>query len=153
VQDANKIKKCQASQSFGCQQPLLGWSLQLLCFNPCQILRLLLFTQKHVTVSQMCRKGQNHIYIWCVYGIFGREITEYTVYGHKRYIYTVLANPTNVGDQENCKALRIDVFNKSQSTPECSKPTKPCKLCTCKLAGLAKPKYLQLNSTVYLGNK
>jgi hypothetical protein len=32
------------------------------------------------------------IYIRCVYGIFGREITKYTVI--LRCIYTVLANPT-----------------------------------------------------------
>jgi len=111
------------------------------------------YSLKSMSPFHKCVGKARTIYRWCVYGIFGREITEYTVYGHKRYIYTVLANPTNVGDQEICKALRIDVFNKSQSTPECSKPTKPCKLCTCKLAGLAKPKYLHLNSTVYLGNK
>ena len=27
----------------------------------------------------ICRVGQNHIYIRCVYGIFGREFTIYTV--------------------------------------------------------------------------
>jgi hypothetical protein len=33
------------------------------------------------------------IYIRCTYGVFGREITKYTVYIYV-YIYTVLANPT-----------------------------------------------------------
>jgi hypothetical protein len=31
------------------------------------------------------------VYIWCVYGIFGREITK--IYGHIRCINTALANP------------------------------------------------------------
>ena len=39
----------------------------------------------------MCRVGQNHIYIRCIYGIFGREITKYTViYGvHVRFYQTL----------------------------------------------------------------
>jgi len=41
---------------------------------------------KGVIGSHVCRVGQNHIYIRCVYGIFGREFTIYTViYGV--YIY------------------------------------------------------------------
>jgi hypothetical protein len=28
---------------------------------------------------QIFRVGQNHIYIVCIYGIFGREMTKYTV--------------------------------------------------------------------------
>jgi hypothetical protein len=46
----------------------------------------------------MYRVGQNHIYIYihifiqCIYGIFGREITKYTViYGVYIYNCTVLA--------------------------------------------------------------
>ena len=27
----------------------------------------------------ICRVGQNHSYIGCIYGIIGREITKYTV--------------------------------------------------------------------------
>jgi len=40
------------------------------------------------------RVGQNHIYIWCVYGIYGREFTKYTViYGaFIRYWPTLLVN-------------------------------------------------------------
>jgi len=38
-------------------------------------------------VQRMCRVGQNHIYTVYIYGIFGREITKYTViYGvHIRF--------------------------------------------------------------------
>jgi len=32
-----------------------------------------------IVASGMCRVGQSHIYIRCIYGIFGREITKYTV--------------------------------------------------------------------------
>jgi hypothetical protein len=33
-----------------------------------------------VQTAYTVRVGQNHIYgIWCMYGIFGREITKYTV--------------------------------------------------------------------------
>ena len=38
------------------------------------------------------RVGQNHIYLRCICGIFGREITKFTVIYHIRCIYTVLAN-------------------------------------------------------------
>jgi len=52
----------------------------------------------------MCRVGQNHTHIRCIYGIFGREIIKYTViYGV--YIYTILANPTYVtlcGSKSQC---------------------------------------------------
>jgi hypothetical protein len=34
------------------------------------------------SVSLMCKVGQNHIYIPCIYGNFGRKITKYTfIYG------------------------------------------------------------------------
>jgi hypothetical protein len=33
------------------------------------------------------------LFIRCMYGIFGREITQ--IYSHIRCIYTVLANPTH----------------------------------------------------------
>ena len=35
----------------------------------------------------ICRVGQNHIYIRCVYGIIGRGITNYTVIYHIRCIH------------------------------------------------------------------
>jgi len=53
----------------------------------------------HVTVT-MYSTGvglARTIYIRCTYGIFGLEITKYTVYIYT-YIYTVLANST----QETC---------------------------------------------------
>jgi hypothetical protein len=51
------------------------------------------FVYAHVTQFKMLLQcvgfGQNHI--GCKYGVFGREITKYTV-----YIHMVLANPNNV---------------------------------------------------------
>jgi hypothetical protein len=44
----------------------------------------------------MYRAGQNHIYIRCIYGIFGREITKHTVIYGAYIRYTVLANPIHV---------------------------------------------------------
>jgi hypothetical protein len=52
-------------------------------------------TQSHV--YYIFRVGQNHIYIYirCIYGIYGRDITRFTViYGV--YMYTVLVNPTYI---------------------------------------------------------
>ena len=43
----------------------------------------------------MCRVGQNHIYPWCIYGVYGREITNHT-FIHGVLYYTVLANPENM---------------------------------------------------------
>jgi len=43
--------------------------------------------------DKMIRVGQNHIYIQCMYGIFGRETTKYRVIYGIRCIYTV--RPTN----------------------------------------------------------
>ena len=51
------------------------------------------------------RVGQNHIYIRCEYGIFGRKITIYTVI---RCIYTVLANPTS---NPNSKQLSVHTLH------------------------------------------
>ena len=55
------------------------------------------------TFTYIYRVGQNHIYIQCVYGIFGRGITIYTViygvyirYWPTLYKYKVLVNPTDV---------------------------------------------------------
>ena len=47
----------------------------------------------------MCRVGQNHIYIWCVYGIFGRKNTKYTViYGvYIRFWPTLMMCDANRG--------------------------------------------------------
>ena len=41
-------------------------------------------THRHIQHTQrkllhMCKVGQNHIYIRCIYGIVGRDITRYTV--------------------------------------------------------------------------
>jgi len=37
------------------------------------------------------------IFMWCVYGIFGKEVAKYTViHNNIRCIYTVLANPTHL---------------------------------------------------------
>jgi hypothetical protein len=34
---------------------------------------------EHKMIMRMCSVGQHRIHIRCIYGIFGREITEYTV--------------------------------------------------------------------------
>ena len=43
----------------------------------------------------MTRVGQNHIYIRCIYGDFGRGITKYTVVYGVYIQYKVLANPSH----------------------------------------------------------
>ena len=46
--------------------------------------------------TQKCVRLARTIYIRCIYGIFGREITNYTVLYGAYIRYTVLANPRNV---------------------------------------------------------
>ena len=43
------------------------------------------------------------IYIWCIYGYFGREskVGNYHMYGHIRCIYIVLANPSFTARRSN----------------------------------------------------
>ena len=54
------------------------------------------------TVERICRVGQNHIYIRCMYTVYIRYFMQgnHQIYGHIRCIYTVLANPTHM----HCRA-------------------------------------------------
>ena len=58
--------------------------------SPCLVLRVPAYEQQR---TRIFRVGQHHIYIRCIFGIFGRE---YQIYGHLRYIHMVLANPVYV---------------------------------------------------------
>jgi len=64
-------------------------------------------------VLSVCVGLARTIYRRCLYGTFGREITEYTlIYA---YIYMVMANPTYVQELAGCQDQILDSFrHKSQ---------------------------------------
>ena len=67
-------------------------------------IRPLMLTQAlelHVSKALVRRAGQNHIYIRCIYGVFGREITKNTViYGVYTRFWPTLRVRSHAHDQD-----------------------------------------------------
>jgi len=58
----------------------------------------------------MCRVGQNHMYIRCIYGIFGREIIKTVIYGeYIRFWPTLIMCPIDVTHHNGFECLRVSV--------------------------------------------
>ena len=76
----------------------------LICDTPA-LSRSLVATLRAVS-RQMSRVGQNNIYTVCIRYFWQGN---HHIYGHIRYIYTVLANPTN--ERERAGASQMDTSN------------------------------------------